>query len=236
MKPAVGYLINYPDGLVGERGFFYDYILAGNGLFIEAQDKSLEARIPVERCEVRGLAPLENKVILTYGSIPKRFFELALDIFLSDISTEHYVAVKAQGGYEFYMPIQDKTGGKVAYEVGDNILLDIHSHGIMGAHFSGTDNKDELGMGLFAVVGRLDKIPVVKLRVGVYGYFEPLFWNEIFDGELDWATEFDEKEVSIDALQSLDEADDGQFQHNRGRLWWNRWFRRGRTLPAFDRE
>lgn len=226
MTPMVGYLINHPGGLVGERGIAYDYILAGNGLFIEAHNRSLEARIPVNRCQVRGLAPLENKVILTYGSIPRRFFELALDIFLADISTEHYVAVTAQNGYEFYMPIQDKSAAGVHYEVGDNILLDIHSHGIMGAHFSGTDDKDELGMGLFAVIGRLDKVPVVRLRIGVYGYFEPLSWNQVFDGELDWATEFDEKEELVDDLQSINGKSDGELQHHHNRVWWNRWLRR----------
>ena len=62
MNP-VGYLIKRPDGLEGERGVYYDYVLASNGIFIEAEGKLIAARVPVAECEVRGLAPLEPKVV-----------------------------------------------------------------------------------------------------------------------------------------------------------------------------
>lgn len=34
------------------------------------------------------------------------------------------------------------------------------------------------------MVGNLDEEPVVQLRVGVYGYFFPVAWSEVFDGLL----------------------------------------------------
>ena len=46
----VGYLVNHPDGLVGERGAYYNYILASNGLFIEAESPLIDARVPVTEC------------------------------------------------------------------------------------------------------------------------------------------------------------------------------------------
>jgi PRTRC genetic system protein A len=189
MKPPVGYLINYPNGMSGEKGVFYDYILAANGLFIEAQNPLVTARVPVAECEVRGLAPLENKLVLTYGSIPQRFWDLALDTFLADPTKEHYVAVTGAAGYHFYVPVQDKNDGSVAYEVGDSVVLDLHSHGIMGAFFSPKDNADETGLKLYGVVGMLHDKPVVKLRVGVYGYFRTLLWKDVFDGSLVGAVE-----------------------------------------------
>lgn len=194
MKP-VGYLFNRQEGLEGERGLYYDYIAASNGLFIEAENKLVEARIPVADCEIRGLAPLKTKFALTFGSIPQRFFDLALDMFLSDTTREHYVAVTGDSGYHFYVPSQEKEGGKVVYECGDQVVLDLHSHGTIGAWFSTKDNEDDKGLKVYGVIGSLGKTPVIKLRLGVYGYYMPLAWKEVFDGALAGAIEYEEEEV-----------------------------------------
>ena len=226
MKP-VGYLVKHPDGLSGETGLFYNYILASNGLFIEAESPLIDARIPVAECEVRGLAPMETKVTLTYGSIPPLFWDLALDTFLADPGTEHYVAVTADAGYHFYVPVQDKRGGGVTYEVGKNVVLDIHSHGRMGAFFSSKDNEDETGLKLYVVVGKLDATPVVKLRIGVYGYFKTLAWGDVFDGSLAGAVEFEIEEVNIeDGVHCIPKLHAGGLENPRRRVWWDRWLRR----------
>ena len=214
MSKPVGYLMNNPTGLSGERGLYYDYIFASNGVFIEAESPLIAARIPVADCDIRGLAPIEPKVSLTYGSIPQRFFDLALDLFLSDRETEQYVAITGEAGYHFYIPVQDKSAGSVVYEVGNSVVLEIHSHGHMGAWFSGTDNIDETGLKLYGVVGKLATTPIVKLRIGVYGYFRDLFWNEVFDGSLAGALEYEEKEViSEDAIQDLLAGSAGRQNH-----------------------
>ncbi|GAJ14050.1 unnamed protein product, partial [marine sediment metagenome] len=57
MKP-VGYLFNRREGLDGEQGLYYNYIMASNGLFIEAENKLMEVRIPIAYCDIRGLEPL----------------------------------------------------------------------------------------------------------------------------------------------------------------------------------
>ncbi|MBI2851278.1 MAG: hypothetical protein HYX80_09640 [Chloroflexi bacterium] len=224
----VGYLINYPDGLSGERGVYYDYILAANGLFIEASNPMLTARIPVAGCEVRGLAPMKAKIALTYGSIPQHFFDQALDTFLAAPDREQYVAVTAAAGYHFCIPVQDKGEASVVYEVGDSVVLDIHSHGHMPAFFSQQqDDKDETGLKLYAVVGRLNATPVVKLRVGVYGYFRGLAWHDVFDGSLVGAVESEAEEVKTEGdLHRIAEADAPAVQNHSGWLRWDRCFRR----------
>ncbi|KKL05975.1 hypothetical protein LCGC14_2600660 [marine sediment metagenome] len=227
MNKPVGYLMNSSTGLSGERGLYYDYIFASNGVFIEAESPLIAARIPVADCDIRGLAPIEPKISLTYGSIPQRFFDLALDLFLSDREIEQYVAITGEAGYQFYIPVQDKSAGSVVYEVGKSVVLEIHSHGHGGAWFSGTDNIDETGLKLYGVVGKLAATPIVKLRIGVYGYFRELFWNEVFDGSLAGALEYEEKEVlGEDDLQDLAAGNAGR-QKNPGRwLRWDRLFRR----------
>lgn len=223
MKP-VGYLFNRREGLEGERGLYYDYILASNGLFIEAENKLVEARIPIAYCDIRGLEPLKMKFILTYGSIPQRFFDLSLDMFLADTTREHYVAVIGDAGYHFYIPIQEREGGGVTYECGDKVVLELHSHGTMGAGFSGTDNKDEKGLRVYGVIGNLDKTPIVKLRLGVYGYYLPLAWKEVFDGSLTGAAEYEEEKEVIgeDELQSLTQGFADELPDPCSGLWRHR--------------
>ncbi len=223
----VGYLVNHPDGSVGERGIYYNYILASNGLFIEAESPLIDARVPVTECEVRGLAPMKTKVSLTYGSIPQHFFDLALDTFLADPANEHYVAVTASAGYHFYVPVQDRSAGSVVYEVGKSVVLDLHSHGHMRASFSGQDNRDEKGLKLYGVIGNLNATPVVKLRVGVYGYFKNLEWKDVFDGSLTGAVEYEEKEVIAESdIHCIPEPYGGELQHRSRRLRWDWWLRR----------
>lgn len=223
----VGYLVNNPDGLSGERGVYYNYILGSNGIFIEAESPLITARVPVAECEIRGLAPVKTKVSLLYGSIPQRFFDLALDSFLADPDKEHYAAVIGDAGYHFYAPVQDRSGASVSYEVGESVVLDIHSHGHGGAFFSSQDDKDEQGLKLSAVVGKLNATPVVKLRVGVYGYFQYLGWKDVFDGSLTGAVEYEEEEViSEDELHCILSGYGPELKHHSRWLWWNRLFRR----------
>lgn len=224
---VVGYLVNHPDGLQGEKGIYYNYITASNGLFIEAENRLISARIPIAKCNVRGLAPLEKKISFLYGSIPQRFFDLTLNQFLTDISREHYVAVVGDAGYKFYIPVQDKSEGKVVYATGENVVLEMHSHGTMGAGFSTQDDDDETGMKIFGVIGSLDKRPVIRLRIGVYGYFHELSWSEVFDGSLEGADEYSREEMidGHDLLRFLS-ADVREEGYYPSRLRWHRWLRR----------
>lgn len=220
MKP-VGYLFNRPEGLDGERGSYYNYIFASNGVFVEAENKLLSARIPIGYCDIRGLVPSKMKLSLTYGSIPQRFFDLTLDRFLSDTSREHYIAIVGEAGYHFYVPEQERAGGSVKYERSDNVVVDIHSHGTLGSWFSTQDNSDELGLKVYGVVGYLDTYPVVRIRLGVYGYFLPLAWKEVFDGSLVGATEYEDEKgvIEEDELRSDSLRPAGELSHPGSRLW-----------------
>jgi len=216
MNSPVGYLIKRKDGLEGVRGTFYDYVLAENGVFIEAEGPLFAARVAVVHGQIRGLEPLEPQLVLRYGRIPQRLFDLAINWMLADISKEHYVGVTWDEGYHIYTPEQEGTGGRVEYEVGSQVVLDLNSHGAMTPWFSTTDNKDELGLKLYGVVGKLDKEPQVRLRVGVYGSFHPVAWGEVFEGNLfgvqdalEIPLELDEYEIN----RPLD--DDAHCGHHR---------------------
>lgn len=209
MNP-IGYLIKSPAGLLGQRGDYYDYVLASNGLFVEAEGKLLAARVPVFLGEVRGLAPLEPKVVLRYGKIPQRFFDLAMSSFLADRYHERYVAVVWKDEYRIVVPeqaenLEQLTAGDhgsgcesgVTYVNPAGSILDLHSHGKMKAIFSTQDDKDETGLKLYGVVGQLHDEPLVQIRVGVYGYFFPVLWEDIFEGRLIGVKDFLEQDVEV---------------------------------------
>ena len=177
----VGYLNNTEGGLVGEPGLYYYYIMAGNGLFIRAKSPLLQATVQIAESRVRGLLPLVGKVELLKGRIPQYLYNLAFSVLLLDRTQECYLAVTWDGGYLLKEPRQDATSSEVSYERLPSTILDIHSHGCIRAFFSITDDQDEQGLRLYMVAGRLDTlIPDLKMRVGVYGYFSPIKFEDVF--------------------------------------------------------
>ncbi len=181
MKPA-GYLIETRGLREGILGVFYNYVLASNGLFIQAQNEYLAASVCIAPAEVRGLDPLQEYVHLLHGKIPMHFIHLALSILCTKADIEQYLAVTWQGNYSLSIPPQLQTSASVEYETLPGTVLDIHSHtGHMPASFSSIDDRDEQGLCLYAVVGGLDNLcPTIALRLGVYGYFMHLNKEDVF--------------------------------------------------------
>jgi len=182
MTKPVNYLINSLTGVEGEPGVFYDYIMAGDGLFLRAKNAHLTATVCIAPQEIRGLAPLKEEIQLLHGKIPMYFLKLALSILCIKPDTEQYLAVTWQGNYTLSVPSQLQTDVSVTYETLPGTVLDIHSHvGGVPAHFSGIDNRDEQGLCLYAVVGDLRHLcPTIELRLGIYGYFMPIGKEDIF--------------------------------------------------------
>ncbi len=180
----MGYLLNHPAGLSGVQGVGFDYVLGSGGVFVQSESAHLTARVPVASCEVRGLAPVAEKVELTNGPIPSALFELGLRWFQDDPETERLFAIRWDGdGYRLVVPPQVGTGTRLAYVPPAGVVAEFHSHGRSRAFFSATDERDEQGFRIFGVVGRLDSPePELSLRVGVYGHFAPLDWPQVFDG------------------------------------------------------
>lgn len=179
---TVGYLLNKEEGLDGETGVFYNYIVAGNGLFIRGASPLLEATVLVAEGTVRGLVSLTEEVRLRHGKIPRHLYDLAVMVFAGSPLDERYLAIVWDGRYDIRHPPQEMQPGRVRYDVVPGSVMDIHSHGAMTAWFSHVDDIDEQGLKLYGVVGRVNTmLPEAVFRVGVYGYFCPLEAEDIFD-------------------------------------------------------
>ena len=180
----MGYLVNHPGGLAGVQGIGYDYVLGSGGVYVQSQGAYLTARVPVAPGEVRGLAPVAEKVELSHGPIPAGLFEAGLRWFQDAPDTERFFAVRWDGeGYRLVVPPQVGTSASLAYRPPAGVVAEFHSHGSSRAFFSATDDRDEQGFRIYGVVGRLDALrPELRLRVGVYGHFAPLDWSQVFGG------------------------------------------------------
>ena len=186
----VTYHIHHCNSLPPNDALAYQYILAGNGVFIRAETHFFEGLLPIAPCTVRGLEPLRQHFRLKVPRIPVRL----LDTILADARR----ARQPDGSlnevlYQFHhhgrtvevkKPPQHATGASVmaAGSSEPAVLCDLHSHGNMRAFWSGTDDADEQSARVFAVIGRLDTQPEIRLRVGLYGYWRPLPLSAVFAG------------------------------------------------------
>lgn len=187
MVALVDYLVAR-DGLPTPHGSAYDYLLGGDGLFIAARNRFLEVRIPVAPATVRGLPPLYTSFALRTERIPDKIWEeiVALARAWSIARRELYLAVVSDDavGYRLVLPRQRTSPDRVVYRPTPHTILAIHSHHVLPAFFSPTDDADEQGLGLYGVLGRLDRDrPEVALRVGAYGYRMSIPLEAVFEGE-----------------------------------------------------
>jgi len=182
MNKPVGYLTNSLTGIEGESGAAYNYILAGNGLFLRAKNEHLAVTICLALQEIRGLAPLGESIQFIHGKIPTYFLNLALSVLSAKPDTEKYLAIVWDGQYRLKEPPQEAGPGHVTYDVLPNTVLDIHSHtGSMPAIFSGIDDHDEKGFAIYAVAAELRNLfPTVAIRLGTYGYMLDIEKNDVF--------------------------------------------------------
>lgn len=224
MNNAVGYLLHQDGSLVGNVGFGYNYVLAHDGVYIRAENEFLAAYIPIANCEVRGLTTCEPCVELRKGKIPGVLFDLALSTALVRKDKEVYFAITWTDKYHLFMTRKEGEKYHVGYDMLDNTVMGLHTHPNMVAQFSGGDDRDEQGLRLDCVIGRLDRDPEVSFRVGVYGYFWPLSWNQIFEGPLNGVKDLSDNSKEVSAIELSTEG--GISEDYTGRSWWDRLFGR----------
>ena len=181
-SPA-GYLINHRDGPTGNPGIAFNYLMAGNGLFIEAENHLLKAANQISKARIAGLAPLTPSIHLPHGLLPSHMFHQGLSWQKSTPRTERYFAIILQDGrYRLVMPEQAGTQTAMAYTPQENTVAEFHSHGNLQAFFSSIDDRDEQGFQIYGVVGRTpNPVPQLALRVGIYGNFRVIRWQDVFD-------------------------------------------------------
>jgi hypothetical protein len=64
---------------------------------------------------------------------------------------------------------------------GTNALIDLHSHARFAPFFSPVDDRDETGFRIYAVIGSLNKVPAISVRVGVYSHYFRIPASTVFE-------------------------------------------------------
>jgi PRTRC genetic system protein A len=171
------------------------WIWAANGIFKRGVDVERDLLICVQphTVAVPGLAALIPYV--RYQRYQQRFPALLLSAILTHArrafseTREHLIEQQYHLVYEQAMlrvrvPLQEASASRVSYQMPDDagaILLDLHSHHHMAAYFSSTDDRDDQGLSVSAVIGRIDTRPEICMRLNVYGHHQTLPATVLFE-------------------------------------------------------
>lgn len=119
----------------------------------------------------------------------EQFFEYVADRLETEVRVRVYYDPSKED-YVVELPNQEVTSATVytlddeygyAMEHGVYPVMDIHSHCRFPAIWSGTDDRNETGNWIFAVIGSLGRNPQLIIRVGTGGYFHEIDASEVFD-------------------------------------------------------
>jgi PRTRC genetic system protein A len=176
-------------------GQLYDYLLAGNGVFIHARKPGLNICFQISEAEVRGLAPLESWTNFTLARVPVGYLQKMLELSIGvcvekEEPTEtlfHLIWMETDRRWRLDKPAQTATGGSVKpLDDGDGssyqlATIEVHSHHQMTAFFSGQDDADEQGFRIYGVIGEIFTEPKLRVRVGCFGQFFEIPAETIFE-------------------------------------------------------
>lgn len=179
------------------------WILAANGVFKRAANRHLEICIQVTvitpPLEEAGLVSLMPYVVwrgLPVTRLPEGLLapmleharllgELGRSGVLVPVEAQYFLTwVDGPRPFRVAYPPQRATSASVFYEMPKRgiVLADIHSHHGMGAFFSEADNRDDVGLSVSGVIGRIYDRPQLITRLNVYGHRQLVNPLVVFDG------------------------------------------------------
>lgn len=164
----------------------YEYVLAGNGLFVRSERQGLSAMIPVAACNMHGLVTVEPYVAFALPRVPVELTRAVLLAAQRERDSErrtlevmyHLTWSESTCSWQLDKPAQRQTPAAI-YPVGpfagtsyETHLIEVHSHHALEFHdFSTADDESETGMfRLFGLLVDIFNRPRLRLRVGVFGH------------------------------------------------------------------
>lgn len=158
----------------------YQYVIAGNGVFVLARSRDVEACLPLAIGSLPGLVSCTPGVHFLHPRVPARLVEnlfaraRAACLFEAQ---ERLFYLLWEGGWRLHEPAQVATEWSVqanhATSESFTAALEGHSHHRASAFFSAGDDTSELDNGgcrLFFVLGRIVEQPEILVRFCVHGY------------------------------------------------------------------
>lgn len=168
-----------------ERTPGISWIVAANGVFKRGVSADLDLLIAIERrpVPIPGLTQLMPHVRWQAWQkrIPGKMLASLLDDArraMSDTAIarpieKQYFFVWRDRDLRLVAPrAQQATASRVRYAMPTygSLLVDVHSHHELPAFFSSTDDADDAGLSVSAVIGRIFTRPELRCRLNVYGH------------------------------------------------------------------
>jgi PRTRC genetic system protein A len=161
----------------------FEYVFAGNGIFVRAEDTRMEAMVLQTPASVGGLVHLEPYARLKGHDIPASWLWSILSSMRRHLPNECvFQMILQRNQWRAIMPEQSALPTSVHFDDNPLSVVDIHSHAVMDPFWSSTDDADELGLRFYVVIGNLDQaMPTARARVGIYGLHMDVPLASIFD-------------------------------------------------------
>lgn len=227
----------------------YEYVLAGNGLFVRAEDSRMEACIPIAEVGLHGLAEIEPYARLKVDRVPSSFLHSILASAMRHMPAEAMYQLRWSGEqhhavqrtWQCLMPTQTVSSVSITFDDYADSVIDLHSHNSMAAFFSDIDDRDESGFRFYAVIGKLGTSkPEIKVRAGIYGHHlnVPVTsiietagpFIDLFDpqplADLSYAvamaaiTKAGESQLAIELIAADSDDDAKQAAIDEAKAWW----------------
>jgi PRTRC genetic system protein A len=160
------------------------FIWAGNGIFRSVTRREFQAVVYHLEVHTPGLPELVQEFKLLVPPVPPTKVEAIIEQIQQEPDLEQLFYLYWRGDrWEVLYPEQECTPSTCI--AGDRFpepaVIEIHSHGAMGAFFSGTDDLEEDGCRISTVIGRSNGQLEIISRVCVHGLFLPIPSNLIYE-------------------------------------------------------
>src|SRR5688572_22848352 len=134
------------DGVPFRKGLAFDYLLAGDGVYLAASNDALDVRVPIAGCDVRGLPFVYPACNLKHGRFPQWIWDGIVWAAHAGymVGREVLLAVTFDPnlGYRLIVPPQVAGPVSVVYRPPTGAVLELHSHQAHPARFSPIDDRD----------------------------------------------------------------------------------------------
>lgn len=162
----------------------YEYVLAGNGLFIRARRREFSVCLPLHAIAIEGLKPISAYIAWHGAPVRREIWQAILENaragsdsgrFKEDV----FIIYRDQLGSPWQWKNVSRERSAVSTTADDSLVeyahacIELHTHPPGAYHFSGQDDRDESGkFRLFAILIDIHTPhPKIRFRCGVYEYF-----------------------------------------------------------------
>lgn len=164
----------------------FEYLLAGNGLFVRARRREFAVSLPLSLQKISGLPNGPIGIAWTKPRIPASLWNRVLS---------HAQQTHASSSFkeEVYLVYWDQSLGSWQWRasgresnwastIADDTLpeyadccIELHTHPPGALNFSGADDRDERGkFRIFAILVDVHDKPKIRFRCGVYDHLIPI--------------------------------------------------------------